>query len=541
MFSKFARFNDGRQMNTDAVSYDQHVEAPDVESSSIDEHISEDNVGFKMMKNLGWQMGQGLGRKRQGRVDPVGLRPKDNQMGLGFWEMEVKLAQDATEKRRLLETEKEVTPELVMKYVETALKEKERADVVAEMRRDFYCELCDKQYTKYSEYDNHLNSYSHAHKQRLKHLKEFEKGRKFGRKRESKAEISATTTQAASEQRTGGFVPAFIPVGVPRNTSHPIKSPDKTSDLSHSTSDQTLSIDRKGVIDKQATPVVDKQAPVSLVDKQTPIPIVGKQTLIPVVDKQTSVPVVDKQTPVPVADKQTAISDVDKQPPASVAGRKAPPPVDIFDMFADESITDSGRGSVGGSGGGPKEERGASTGPTAGDNLSPADSKVQLSTDTQVKGPVKKSMFLPRVAMKSKPIKRPPRPLQPPSLFSEEDTSSSKKSKETSPSEQTVEETEAAVWQVAQKLHQRFSKNTTSEAYLERCRERIARYKTAQKFVGGGRMVLDTSEFEHGSDQPLTPPLERPELFEDSRLNELEHLKSFVIGFRSKPSDKLEL
>jgi len=30
------------------------------------------------------------------------------------------------------------------------------------------------------EYDNHLNSYSHAHNQRLKQLKQYEAGRRFG-------------------------------------------------------------------------------------------------------------------------------------------------------------------------------------------------------------------------------------------------------------------------------------------------------------------------------------------------------------------------
>ena len=35
------------------------------------------------------------------------------------------------------------------------------------MKEMFYCELCDKQYFKYKEYDNHVNSYDHAHKQVL--------------------------------------------------------------------------------------------------------------------------------------------------------------------------------------------------------------------------------------------------------------------------------------------------------------------------------------------------------------------------------------
>lgn len=39
------------------------------------------------------------------------------------------------------------------------------ADSTAELRKSYFCELCDKQYTKYSEYDNHLNSYDHHHRQ----------------------------------------------------------------------------------------------------------------------------------------------------------------------------------------------------------------------------------------------------------------------------------------------------------------------------------------------------------------------------------------
>lgn len=36
----------------------------------------------------------------------------------------------------------------------------------------FYCELCDKQYLRHQEFDNHINSYDHAHKQVQKtHLK----------------------------------------------------------------------------------------------------------------------------------------------------------------------------------------------------------------------------------------------------------------------------------------------------------------------------------------------------------------------------------
>lgn len=44
-------------------------------------------------------------------------------------------------------------------------KEKAIAKALEELRANFYCELCDKQYQKHQEFDNHINSYDHAHKQ----------------------------------------------------------------------------------------------------------------------------------------------------------------------------------------------------------------------------------------------------------------------------------------------------------------------------------------------------------------------------------------
>ena len=46
-----------------------------------------------------------------------------------------------------------------------AEREEKLAETIYEMNKSFYCELCDKQYFKYSEYDNHLNSYDHHHRQ----------------------------------------------------------------------------------------------------------------------------------------------------------------------------------------------------------------------------------------------------------------------------------------------------------------------------------------------------------------------------------------
>ena len=78
---------------------------------------------------------------------------------------QLELAQDATEKRRQLEVEKEMSEDLLEQYRQQAVKEKKMVEMLTEMNKAFYCELCDRQYTKYSEYDNHINSYSHHHNQ----------------------------------------------------------------------------------------------------------------------------------------------------------------------------------------------------------------------------------------------------------------------------------------------------------------------------------------------------------------------------------------
>ncbi|XP_009290656.1 zinc finger protein 804B isoform X2 [Danio rerio] len=63
-----------------------------------------------------------------------------------------------------------------------AKKEKAIAKALGDLKANFYCELCDKQYHKYQEFDNHINSYDHAHKQRLKELKQREFARNVSSK-----------------------------------------------------------------------------------------------------------------------------------------------------------------------------------------------------------------------------------------------------------------------------------------------------------------------------------------------------------------------
>lgn len=41
------------------------------------------NVGFKLLKSMGWSEGQGLGKEKQGKVEPVATEVKNNRQGLG--------------------------------------------------------------------------------------------------------------------------------------------------------------------------------------------------------------------------------------------------------------------------------------------------------------------------------------------------------------------------------------------------------------------------------------------------------------------------
>ncbi|OPJ81798.1 zinc finger protein 804B [Patagioenas fasciata monilis] len=71
---------------------------------------------------------------------------------------------------------------LLLPLQDYAEKEKAAAKALEDVKANFYCELCDKQYHKHQEFDNHINSYDHAHKQRLKDLKQREFARNVASK-----------------------------------------------------------------------------------------------------------------------------------------------------------------------------------------------------------------------------------------------------------------------------------------------------------------------------------------------------------------------
>ena len=46
--------------------------------------ISERNVGYKLLKSAGWKEGTGLGAREQGRLDPIQIKCRTAQEGLGY-------------------------------------------------------------------------------------------------------------------------------------------------------------------------------------------------------------------------------------------------------------------------------------------------------------------------------------------------------------------------------------------------------------------------------------------------------------------------
>ncbi|KAK4231031.1 hypothetical protein QBC38DRAFT_277656 [Podospora fimiseda] len=78
-----------------------------------------------------------------------------------------------------------------------------------EALQSFYCQLCQKGYTRMNDYEAHLGSYDHTHKQRLKDMKAMVKDPNAAaraRRQEQKSEgvISIKLGEAASSAAGGG-------------------------------------------------------------------------------------------------------------------------------------------------------------------------------------------------------------------------------------------------------------------------------------------------------------------------------------------------
>ncbi|XP_048049213.1 zinc finger protein 804A [Megalobrama amblycephala] len=147
-------------------------------------------------------------------------------------------------------------------YAETG---KTLAKALEDLKANFYCQLCDKQYYKHQEFDNHINSYDHAHKQRLKELKQREFARNVAsksRKDERKQERALRRLHELAEQRrevqcAPGSGPMFKSTTVAVEGSFRESCCDDAQEENHSCAAQ----DSGGQIHSSSCGLASKQSP----------------------------------------------------------------------------------------------------------------------------------------------------------------------------------------------------------------------------------------------------------------------------------------
>ncbi|KAF7805021.1 G patch domain-containing protein 8 [Senna tora] len=187
----------------------ENVDLDNVEQASLDTQLTSSNIGFKLLQKMGWK-GKGLGKNEQGIIEPIKSGMRDPRLGVGKQEEDDFFTAEENIQRRKLDVELEETEENarkredghvignhqlwkvlriscsfyylvassacfvhIMKIQVLAEREQKIQTEVKEIRKVFYCDLCNKQYKLAMEFEAHLSSYDHNHRKRFKEMKEM--------------------------------------------------------------------------------------------------------------------------------------------------------------------------------------------------------------------------------------------------------------------------------------------------------------------------------------------------------------------------------
>ncbi|CAG8516446.1 3902_t:CDS:2 [Ambispora leptoticha] len=185
-----------------------YLDFSNTDVASMDQHLPSSNIGYKLLMKMGWQAGQGLGKSQQGRKDPIRIETKSDSLGVGKQEEEDYYHVTTTAKRKALDSEKiaEETEAERRKRESKVMKQESIKKELETINSAFYCSLCDKQYTKISEYETHLSSYDHNHRKRFKDMKDLSRSSKMDKKREKerkREEKELARIQQAALQKAG--------------------------------------------------------------------------------------------------------------------------------------------------------------------------------------------------------------------------------------------------------------------------------------------------------------------------------------------------
>ncbi|MCO5587135.1 hypothetical protein L7F22_041082 [Adiantum nelumboides] len=154
----------------------ENLDTDNMEQASEDTQLTSSNVGFRLLQKMGWK-GKGLGKDEQGMVEPIRAKSRDAKLGLGKQEQDDYYTAEENVHRKKLEVELEETEELLKRREVEAEREQKIQSEVKEIRKVFFCELCNKQYKLAMEFETHLSSYDHNHKKRFKEMKEQQTNR----------------------------------------------------------------------------------------------------------------------------------------------------------------------------------------------------------------------------------------------------------------------------------------------------------------------------------------------------------------------------
>ena len=203
------------------IAHDSDLVDEDAQPSNIEHHLPSWNRGYLLMLKMGWNRGMGLGRKEHGIVEPVRITEQYASLGLGKATEYDEYAVAATETRKALLAERMVDEdegERAAREADAARKQ-DIAEAVQRENAAFYCDICDKQYAKVMEFENHLSSYDHHHKKRFRDMQQEQRARAraskeaSGTKRKERkdpallaAEAAAAAAAAAAAGASSGSV-----------------------------------------------------------------------------------------------------------------------------------------------------------------------------------------------------------------------------------------------------------------------------------------------------------------------------------------------
>ncbi|WRX25329.1 G-patch domain - like 10 [Theobroma cacao] len=196
----------------------ENVDLENVEQATLDTRLNSSNIGFRLLQKMGWK-GKGLGKDEQGITEPIRSGIRDPKLGIGKQEEDDFFTAEENIQRRKLDIEVEETEEhakkrekaaysiyvclligmvyhrgtstsealvnfmqfllpggfycLLRAHYENPEREQKIQTEVKEIRKVFYCELCNKQYKLAMEFEVHLSSYDHNHRKRFKEMREM--------------------------------------------------------------------------------------------------------------------------------------------------------------------------------------------------------------------------------------------------------------------------------------------------------------------------------------------------------------------------------